>query len=131
MKLQLQLQLKVRTASLAHRLLDEFDDFGLGGEASTSFLGDLSIVEPYGELTSAAWFQIGLEIELVFDQRRHTGGARLVVSNHAVADLDSHSFHSSTVPKRSRGSKGFQRVWFTRSGAFRPDLNEKRELPGA
>src|SRR5262245_36264330 len=43
---------------------------------------------PHGELTPPAFDEVGIEPCLLLDQRRHTGGARQIISNLAVADAD-------------------------------------------
>jgi hypothetical protein len=65
-----------------------FEDRRLGRETRAAFLGNLHPVNPHAEFTAATWFEIGVETEFVLDERRHTGGAGLIVSNHAVADAD-------------------------------------------
>ena len=47
-------------------------------------------VDPDGELAGVAGDQVRFDAVLSFDRSRETRGFGLVVSNHAVADLDVH-----------------------------------------
>lgn len=67
---------------------DGLDDGLLRGESGAGLFRDLRAVHPDGELAAAAGFEIGIEVERFLDERRHTGGARQVVSDLAVANAD-------------------------------------------
>ena len=81
----------------------------LGREPGAGFFRHLHPVDPDGKLTAPARFQIGIEIELALDERRHTGGAGFVVSDDAIADRDPCHGQGSNC---SRRFQGFQGVWF-------------------
>ena len=81
-----------------------FEDRRLGRETSAAFLGDLHPVNPYGEFAAATRFEIGVKTELVLDERRHTGSAGFVISNHAEPDLD--PCHGSNCSRRFQGFQG-------------------------
>ena len=49
---------------------------------------DLAIVDPHAELAPAANFERGIKAAVLLDERRHTGGARQVVSRLAIADAN-------------------------------------------
>ena len=61
-------------------------------------------VHPHAELAAAAGLEIGVDAGVLLDERRHTGGAGQVISNHAVTDLD--PCHGSNRSRRFQGSKG-------------------------
>src|SRR5262245_10050547 len=73
---------------LFQRLADQVDDRGLRRKSRAALLGNLPTVEPDREFTTATRLDIGVEMERVLDERRHTGGAREVVSDLAVTDAD-------------------------------------------
>jgi hypothetical protein len=78
------------------------------GESATGLLGDLDAVDPDGELAASTRARDRRRAERVLDERRHTGGAGLVISNHAITNLDP-CHQVPIVPERS---KGFQEVSF-------------------
>ena len=67
------------------RAADRLQHFFVVRETVETFLGDDMVIHPDGELSAAAFDQIRLDPQLLFQQLRHTGGARQVVSNDAVA----------------------------------------------
>jgi hypothetical protein len=52
---------------------------------------------PHGELASPAFHQLGVDPGFLLDERRHTGSARMVVSNHAISDAD--ALHEVSPPE--------------------------------
>jgi len=76
---------------LRQRLSNRRQDFVLGRESEGSLLSHLRLSHPHGELAPAAGHELGLDASFLLDQRRHTGSARKVVSNLAVANA--HALH--------------------------------------
>jgi hypothetical protein len=72
-----------------------FDDGVVCGEAVRCFLSDLPLADPHGELAAPAGEDLGVEIQVALQLRRHTDGVRAIVSALAVAD-----------PNRRHGSSG-------------------------
>lgn len=61
---------------------------GIGREPLVVLMRDLAVVHPDTEFAAPAHFKDGNETGLLLDKRRHTGGARQVVSSLAVTDAD-------------------------------------------
>jgi hypothetical protein len=61
-------------------------------------LGDELIIDPDAEFPSLAFDEVSLDADFLLDERRHTGSARLVVSNVTVADAD--ALHRSFLPRK-------------------------------
>lgn len=92
---------------ISDRFSNGFEDRRLGWETSAAFLGYLHPVDPHGEFAAPTRFEIGAQPEVVLDERRHTGSAGFVISNHAEPDLD--PCHGSNC---SRRFQGFQGAWY-------------------
>jgi hypothetical protein len=43
---------------------------------------------PHGKLAPSAFYQFRVDTGFLLDERRHTGGARVIVSNLAISDAD-------------------------------------------
>lgn len=67
------------------RFADGFEDLLVLGEAEPIFLGDNAVANPDRELAAVPFDELRADFQLTFEQVRHTGGARSVVSNDAVA----------------------------------------------
>jgi hypothetical protein len=52
--------------------------------------GDHLVANPHRELAPAALDQLGIDPRLLLDERRRPGSARMVVSDPAVPNPDSH-----------------------------------------
>ena len=101
---------------------DGLDDRGVGGKTGSALLDNLLPIQPDAELTASARLEIGLQIQLFLDERRHTGGARQIISNDAVTDPN--PVHTvPMVPERSKGSKGFVLT------EFQNFWNRRRTMP--
>ena len=65
------------------------DDCILVGVAEPGLLGDAGVADPDGELSPVAGLERNIvEVELGFELVRQPGGSGVVVSDHAVANLD-------------------------------------------
>lgn len=65
------------------------DDRTLVGVAEPRLLGDAGVADPDGELSPVAGLELDVvELELGFELVRQPGGSGVVVSDHAVANLD-------------------------------------------
>jgi hypothetical protein len=54
------------------------------------------LTNPHRELASPALYQFRVDTGFLLDERRHTGGARVIVSNLAISDADAvHEVSSS------------------------------------
>lgn len=71
--------------SASERRTDSFQHLSIIWEAQPILFGDHFTADPDGKLAPVACHQFGLDVKLFFEQVRHTGGARPVVSNDAVA----------------------------------------------
>lgn len=82
-----------RRSSLAERGADGHQHLPLIRKDEPAFLSYDPLVNPDGELAAAARDEFYFrEVELLLEQIRHTGGARQIVSNDAVANGD--TFHT-------------------------------------
>ena len=80
------------SAASLQQIGDGVFDFAVVGEAAELFLGeDGAAVEGDFEDTAAAVHEFGVEVELLLQLSRQTGGSGPVVSHHAV--FDRHSAH--------------------------------------
>lgn len=70
---------------LLHRRSHSFQHLFISRKAQPILLGDHLVSNPDSKLAPVAFDQFCLDVKLFFEQVRHTGGARFVVSNHAVA----------------------------------------------
>jgi hypothetical protein len=77
--------IRPHSSEICNRLADGCQHLFIVGETQPIFLGDYTVAEPDGELPPIAFNQIRLDIQFSFEQLRHTGGPRQVVSNDAVA----------------------------------------------
>lgn len=73
-------------------------------ESTFVFLRDAGGVDPDRELATAPLHKFGVELQIVFDGRRHTGGARAVVSNPAEADAN--AWHAVRIAALARATAG-------------------------
>jgi hypothetical protein len=71
-------------ASAIETTLDRADDFFI----RPRLLPDELVVEPHAEFTAIADDQFRVDADRLFDERRHTGGAREVVSDPAVPNAN-------------------------------------------
>jgi hypothetical protein len=77
------------------RALDRRQHFVLRWKAERSLLCDPLFSDPHGIFAPRAFDQLGLDANLLLDERRRTGSARKIISNLAVSNADVfHQVHS-------------------------------------
>ena len=103
-----------RSGRSCNSLLDGGDERGVGREAARAPFGHLLLTDPHRQLASAADFQRGVEPGFFLDERRHTGGARQVVSDFAVANAN--RLHVCSISAAFAELK-FRATWIARYAA--------------